>query len=440
MTASRWNAQTHSRVAGQPAVETTTVLPVRLLIVAQPGRSQAYYAAFVADARYAVQAVATSAADAKAKLALNPEAVVAEVVVFDGPAEFADIFAAYRGACFALVPAGLNQVDADAVRGVRSVQALVEGEPNFAILAGEIYAAVTARRPAVGTSADGFLAARNPGATMIGWRAIAVWSPQGGVGKSTLALALALEAVARRLPTLLVALAAPDMTPLILEGILPEPNILTWRAAPTVDGLRSAVQVHRKTGLHILVGFRDPVALGAYEAQGGPTGLANLAYTAAQAGYGILILDISAPEIAPPALSAANTLVLVARPDTPGVHSALQAIHLVKDVMAGQHAIPPEAIYLVVNRARDTTLRPEEVVNWGKGERRDFPALAAYVADDAGIELAVNRREPAYYSSDTLRSAAHTLGNLLFPAAMEQPVGAAQSARVVKLGPVRVRL
>ena len=108
--------------------------------------------------------------------------------------------------------------------------------------------------------------------------------------------------------------------------------------------------------------------------------------------------------------------------------------------MAGQHAIPPEAIYLVVNRARDTTLRPEEVVNWGKGERRDFPALAAYVADDAGIELAVNRREPAYYSSDTLRAAARTLGNLLFPAALEQPAGAAQPARVVKLGPVRVRI
>jgi hypothetical protein len=103
---------------------------------------------------------------------------------------------------------------------------------------------------------------------MIGWRAIAVWSPQGGVGKSTLALALALEATARRLPTLLVALAAPDMTPLILEGILPEPNILTWRAAPTVDGLRGTVQVHRKTGLHILVGFRDPVALGTFEAHG----------------------------------------------------------------------------------------------------------------------------------------------------------------------------
>jgi MinD-like ATPase involved in chromosome partitioning or flagellar assembly len=440
MTVSRWNAPAQPRTAGQPAVETTTVPPVRLLIVAQPGRSQAFYAAFVADARYAVQAVATSAVDAKAKLALDPEAVVAEVVVFNGPVEFADVFAAYRGACFALVPAGLNQADASAVRAVRSVQTVVEGEPNFAVLAGEIYAAVVARRPATQATADGFLGSRSPNAAMVGWRAIAVWSPQGGVGKSTVALALALEATARRLPTLLVALAAPDMTPLILEGILPEPNILTWRVTPTVDGLRAAIQVHRKTGLHILVGFRDPVALGSYEAQSGPTGLANLAYSAAQAGYGILILDISAPEIAPPALSAANTLVLVARPDTPGVHSALQAIHLVKDVMAGQHAIPPEAIYLVVNRARDTTLRPEEVVNWGKGERRDFPALAAYVADDAGIELAVNRREPAYYSSDTLRAAARTLGNLLFPTVVTAPGEAARPARVIKLGPVRIRV
>ena len=131
MTAGRWNAPAPSRAAGQPAVDATTAPPVRLLIVAQPGRSQAYYAAFVADARYAVQAVATSAADAKAKLALNPEAVMAEVVVFDGPTEFADIFGAYRGACFPILPAGLNQAEADAVRAVRSVQALVEGEPNF---------------------------------------------------------------------------------------------------------------------------------------------------------------------------------------------------------------------------------------------------------------------------------------------------------------------
>ena len=299
MTLSTWGASPPS-----PAV-TPAIPPVRLLIVAQPGHAQAFYAAFAADARFAVQAVATSADDARAKLTLEPEAVIVEVVVFSGPPEFANTFAAYRGAAFAIVPANLGASLADAVRQVPCVLRVAEGEPNLAASAGEIYAAVVARRPAAGTPADSFTGSRGLGVAMIGWRAIAVWSPQGGVGKSTVALALALEALARRLPTLLVGLAAPDMTPLILEGILPEPNILTWRAAPTVDGLRSAVQVHRKTGLHILVGFRDPVALGSYEAQEGPSALTNLAYTAAQAGYGILILDVSAPEIAPAALSAA---------------------------------------------------------------------------------------------------------------------------------------
>ena len=434
MTLPNWGA------APPSASVTPAIPPIRLLIVAQPGHAQAFYAAFAADERFAVQAVATSADDARAKLTLEPEAVVVEVVVFSGPPEFANTFAAYRGAAFAIVPANLGASLADTVRQVPCVLRVVEGEPNFAASAGELYAAVVARRPAAGKPADSFTGSRELGVAMIGWRAIAVWSPQGGVGKSTVALALAMEALARRLPTLLVGLAAPDMTPLILEGILPEPNILTWRAAPTVDGLRSAIQVHRKTGLHILVGFRDPVALGTYEAGAGPSALTNLAYTAAQAGYGILILDVSAPEIAPAALSAANTLVLVARPDTPGVYSALQAVHLVKDVMAGQHAIPPEAIYLVVNRSRDTTLRPDELVKWGKDERRDFPPLAASIADDASVELAVNRREPAYYSSDALRGAAKTLGNLLFPAAVAAPIEAAQAARVVKVGPVRVRI
>jgi hypothetical protein len=260
------------------------------------------------------------------------------------------------------------------------------------------------------------------------------------VGKSTLALALALEATARRLPTLLVALAAPDMTPLILEGILPEPNILTWRAAPTVDGLRAALQVHRRTGQHILVGFRDPVGVGTFDSQTGPASLTNLAYTAAQVGYGILVLDVSTQELAPAALSAANTLVMVGRADLPGIRAILEGVHLVKDVMAGQHAIPDGAIHLVLNRVRDTTLRPDEVVTFGKRERRDFPPLGAYVADDPNVETALNQMQAAYYVSDSLRRAAKTLGDLLFPAALTAQLAAAEPAKVVKVGPLRVRM
>jgi MinD-like ATPase involved in chromosome partitioning or flagellar assembly len=275
---------------------------------------------------------------------------------------------------------------------------------------------------------------------MIGWRSIAVWSPQGGVGKSTIALALALEATQRHLPTLLVVLSAPDMTPLILDGINPAPNILNWRANPTVEGLKAAIQVHKQTGLHILTGFSDPVSLGDYDAQNGPASLQNLTMRAAQAGYGLVLLDISAPEIAPSALAAATTLVLVARPDLPGVKSALEGLRLVKDVMAGQHAISAGAIYLVINRVRGTTYTPAEVVEQGKKVRADFPPLAASIADDPNVELATKNYQPALFNSDPLRTAVRTLGNLLFPAALSAAPGPAKPAKVIKLGPIRLRL
>lgn len=424
---------------GPAEPDSASASAVRLLIVGQPARAQALYTAFAADARFAVQALATSAADARAKLALEPEAVLVEVVAFDGPAEFANVFAAYRGAAWAVLPPGLSPQTADAVRQVPCVTQVIEGEPNFARLAGEMYAAALGRRPAQALAADS-LAPLRSGVAMIGWRAIAVWSPQGGVGKSTLALALALEATARRLPALLVGLGAPDGLPLILDGIAPEPNILTWQSQPTVEGLGRAVQTHKRTGQRILVGFRDPVGVGAFHAGTGPGGLTNLAYTAAQAGYGLVILDVSTQELAPAALSVANTLVLVGRADLPGIRAVLEGLALVKDVMAGQHAIPDAAIHLVLNRVRDTTLRPDEVVRFGQRERRDFPPLAATIADDPNVETAVNRLEAAYYGSDSLRRAAKTLGDLLFPAALAPGAFAGQPARVVKVGPLRIKL
>jgi len=54
--------------------------------------------------------------------------------------------------------------------------------------------------------------------------------------------------------------------------------------------------------------------------------------------------------------------------------------------------------------------------------------------------VAVNRREPAYYSSEALRTAARTLGNLLFPATVTAPTAPARPPRVFKLGPVRIRM
>ncbi|MCX6027681.1 MAG: ParA family protein [Chloroflexi bacterium] len=417
-----------------PAAPPLDTSPVRLVIIAQPSSTQMLNAAFAADARFAVLALATSMADAKPKLVTNPEVVLVEAVAAAGPTELANVFSSYRGQVWVLTPQGLGQESVEAVRRIECVAQVVEGQPNFAVLAGQIYASVLQRRIAAPAAGESFVSSRST-TTTVGFRTIAVWSTQGGVGKSTIALALALEAKARNLPVLLLGLAAPDMTPLVLKDVANTPNLASWQSNPTVEGLKAAIQIHKRTGLHILPGFRDTVALGDYNAQTGPAALQNLVFTATRIGYSIIILDVSAPEVAPAALSIANTLVLVARPDLPGVLSALEGLRMVKDVLAGQHAIPAEAVYLVVNRVRNTTMTPDEIVREGKASRRDFPPLAAAIMDDPNVELAVKAMQPARDGSEPLRLAAKTLGNLLFPAAMQAAPDAGQAARVKRFGP-----
>jgi MinD-like ATPase involved in chromosome partitioning or flagellar assembly len=412
--------------------------------VGEPGRIQALRAAFGADARFRLVATATSPDDARAKLALEPEAALLEGTVFPHPEALVQTFSSYRGVCFVLLPLGVAHSLVEVVRALPCVQAVEVGEADFGALAGRFYEAVTLNRQARRTQSGGQLlfGGHSPLPSAAGWRAVAVWSPQGGAGKSTLATALACEAAARRLPTLLVGLGAPDPVPLVLN-LKAEPNLLSWRSNPTADGLRAAVQ--RLEMLDVLAGFRDPLALAAYkdDALDGPGSLPQLTTCAAYAGYAVVVLDVSAQELAAAALSAANAAVLVTLATLPGVLHVAEAAHLLHDQMAGRHRIPKEAIHLVVNKVRDSTLTPQEVVKLGGGVRRDFPALAAYVPDDPQIEEALKLRRPAWHTSEPLRRAVRTLGDLLFalPAASSavQEASVGKPARVWTLGPIRIK-
>ena len=277
---------------------------VTLIVAGQPGRAQSLYNAFLADARFNVLAMATSPEDVRAKVGgHNPEALAVDGTVFKDVGAFSASLAAYQGACYLLLPPGAPADQVEAARRIPCVQEVLVLDTNLPELAGKIYATVTARRSTTFVPGGGFTPAgllASTASAMAGWRSIAVWSVQGGVGKSTVAQALALDAANRRLPVLLVVLAAPDMTPLILgpKNVRPEPNIMSWRANPTMEGLRSAVQ-HFDV-LDILVGFRDPLALGAYtnEAMEGNASLHGLANTAAFMGKAVVIFDVSAAELA----------------------------------------------------------------------------------------------------------------------------------------------
>lgn len=442
---SDWGSSLHSYPTAQTNGHDSGEQPVTLLVIGEPQRVQGLYAAFLGDARFQVLATATTSEDVRAKLAMEPETVVAEGTVFHGPEALAAAFAACRSVVFILLPQGVQSSHVDVIRGLAPVQEVIVGEANFATLAGQLYAAVQARRQARRVSSGGqalFAGNHPPAITMTGWRAVAVWSPQGGVGKSTIATALAFEAASRRLPALLIGLGAPDPIPLA-NGLRPEPNLVTWQTSPTVETLRASVQ--KLDVLDVLTGFPDPLSLATYlpNALDGTGSLPALTGCAAHAGYAVVVLDVSAQELAAAAISAANTLVLVGLPTLPGVLAATEAVHLVNDVMAGQHRIARQAIHLVVNKVRDSTLRPDEVVKTGAEVRKDFPSLAATMPDDPQIEIALNQRRPAYYHSEPLRRLTRVLGDLLFAspalAAAKHEERLGRPARVFTLGPLRIK-
>jgi len=417
--------------------------PVTVLVAGSRETASGLHSALLGDVRFRVLAVATTPMDVKAKLAMEPDALLLDGTVFEGPEELTQTIGGYRGDAFVLLPAGVPPSAADAVRAIPAVRDVLVGEVNFVELAGRIYETARARKQAAASGAGRavFAGARPAGTTAAaGWRAIAVWSPQGGVGKSTIATSLALESASRRLPTILIGLGAPDPIPLSM-GLRSEPNITTWLEDPTPEKLRLCIQ--KFDTLDVLGGFPDPVALAGYipRAQEGAASLPSLANAAAYAGYAVVIFDVSSQELAAPALVASNALVLVARPTLNGLLQTVEAVRLVNDTMAGQHSIAREAVHLVINRYRDSTFQPTEFVKSGGDVRGDFPSLAASVPDDPEIEAAHNRQRPGYLHSEHLRKAMAALGNVLLSAPVEaRSVATVGERKVKRFGPLRIRM
>ncbi len=421
---------------------TASTNPISLLLAAPPDRAGPLVAAFSADPRFRVLATATSAPDARYKLALHPDALLVLAEVFPDFDALATALSGYEGAVFVLLPADTPPSVTAAVSELPPVQQVLTGEVNLPELAGRIYETLSAQQRLHRVSAASNLLQQNGHrAAMVGWRCIAVWSLQGGVGKSTLSASLALEAAERRLPTLLTGLGAPDVLPLRLGFKRPEPNLLDWLANPTPEGLRLAVRQYDV--LDVLAGFPDQAALDRYlpDAMSPATGLPALANTAAHAGYAVVVLDVSSPELAAPAIAAANTLLIVAPATPDGLLAAREATRLAHQALAGRHAVPLSGIHLVLNRVRDSQLGPEEVMRSLAQMLDAPPPLAAVIPDDPRVDVARVQFRPAYAFSEPLRQAARTLGDLLFaplPAA-STATRPAKPARVWRIGPFRIR-
>lgn len=391
---------------------------ITVLLAGPIPRLQAWYTALAADTRFRVSMQATDPQDLANKLITNPDILLLDAAIFPGPQPLLDILSRYHGAAYVLLPIEANQDAVDSVAKMPCVKGVYKGDLNLIAISGEIYAAAQAQRQArLSTSMEAIWNRQQEmtgqGRAPLGLRVVACWNQAGGVGKTTLASSLAYEASRRGLPTLLVGLGAPDDLPLIL-GLKPEPNLNHWRANPSPEGLKLAIQ--KVDTLDVIAGFPDVLS----EARAINTPLDSqesipkLVMAAAYMGYAVIILDAPPTAMAAAALAAANTLVLVARPALEGVVRSVEAYRMVVERLAGEHHIPATGIFVALNRVGGRMDSDE----WHRAASallgRTFPPIVAQIPDDPQVGKAQDARRIPLLVSDSFARSLKPLADALF--------------------------
>ncbi len=432
--ASSWG-QTQSNLSGQDA-------PVSILLAHKDmSRTTSWYQALQVDARFRITSMANDAQDFRSKLVSSPEVILLDATVFDGPKGLVDALTSVTGAVYLIVPPTVDEKLIAEFKSIPSVKMVFIGDVNIAEFETRAYADALALRRTVPAANQQAWAGGRSGSVVGGLRIITVWSRSGGTGRTTIALAIA-QAVARKaLKTLLIGLGGPDVLPLQI-GLQPEPNILSWIANPTDEGLRASIQT--AGDMHVLAGFPDILS----EAQGDRPAeqkgsITELVTSAAYGGYAAIILDTPSGGIAPRAVSAANTWLLVARPTVADVWTSVEAFRTVTQKSAGQHRITPGNIFVVLNQHANGMLTPDE---WHRaadsacrkmGLSIGFPPVVSVIPYVPEVSIAQDNGRSALDSSDAFARPILKLSDMLFGNSVGVPVR--DDSSVMKLGPLKIR-
>jgi len=400
---------------------------VTILLAGPMPRVNAWYTALAADARARVTSFATDPQDLSFKITSAPEALLIDASIYTGPKDMVDLLTRFPGAAYVLLPAEANSEAMDIIAKIPSVKGVYRGDVNLVELSGKLFGDALARRANFQPGMQGLWKPRSDGYSPVGMRIIAVWNQSGGVGKTTIATNLAYESARRGLPTLLIGLGAPDDLPLIL-GLKPEPNIVSWRSNPSQQGLKEALQ--KLDTLDVLAGFPDVLseAVAFNTPADSPNSVQALILTAAYAGYAVIVVDAPPTVLAASAISAANTLVLVARPSLEGVMRTVTAYRTVVERLAGEHRISPHGVFVVLNRITPNRMTSEE---WHKAASgllgQPFPPIIAQIVDDKEVGELQDRKRIPLMVSESLTRGIQPLANALFSSS-----GVANTDKIIK--------
>lgn len=263
-------------------------------------------------------------------------------------------------------------------------------------------------------------------ANVVGTRVMAFVAAEGGVGKSTIAEALGFELAARRgIKTLLFSL---DLPPAAMLHFAPAggkrktlgatPNATEYLVRPEV-GFQDSIQT-TVDGLDVIMAPSSSFAYADWAQPEKADLLRQMVAASFMHHYGAVLLDLPAGEgawtIQP--LLAANTIFIVARPTLRGVQAVAHTTRLLTEELVGQHQVPRESIYVILNQRTKKSFTPDyfqsEGATYAETYGGWFPPVIATADYDEEIPAAQDTQRPVVNVSDTMAKLVSHLADSIY--------------------------
>ncbi len=344
----------------------------------------------------------------------EPELVIIHASIAPGPEALAEFLAKLKHAvAIVLLPPAQAQFQGR-IENVHTVRKVWIGPVspaevlNFGFSAVQTERAKSASVAPMNSAYQGASSGR--AAAAVGTRIIAFLSAQGGVGKTTLAESLAYELAAHRsIKTLLFAFDLPPLVVQHFPNLRYTVNAAEFFARPetgfsdavqsTVDGLDLVAAPQTTHAYASAAQVEDPYARNS---------IRSLVSQPFLHHYAAILLDLPAGEGAwtLQSLLSSNMVLIVSRPTMDGIRTTAHSVELLTKSLAGQHRIPKEAIFVVLNQMNNkSSLTAASFAGEGAAYAGWFPPVLAVIEHDPLISQAQDKQQPALNASETLRRA-----------------------------------
>jgi MinD-like ATPase involved in chromosome partitioning or flagellar assembly len=352
----------------------------------------------------------------------SPDAVLLHYAICENAQRLIETVARLQCDVYVVIPQNTPQEGQEGLRELSNLKGLYQDTLNWPEVTTKILADVAAKRR-MAKAVDTELWRSNTGIAA-GMYNIVFWNRSGGTGRTSIAAAFAQACAARGVRTLLVSLAAPCPLPYMLD-LKANKNISEWFARPSMEeGFQNAVQPYREN-LDVIVGLQDAIKERDFMQDPKTNATINdLSIMAARTGYGVVVLDAPTAIMtgAGAAISAANYMVLVARPVITDLIASVEAFRLVVKNLAGQHVIKPGNVICVLNRVQEGLVSADEFHRLAtnflakQGVQTQFPIIAASIKEDITVQHAQNDGKSVLEASDGFARSIHSLVALILGA------------------------